>query len=73
VLITCKCECGHIDDVENFITLSPIRKIKRLTPDGEEIIMHLVDKTFKCSKCGATEVATHSYGFSFVEQDAEEW
>jgi len=73
-LITCKCDlCGYTDNADNFITLSPIRKVKQLTPDSEEVFMHLVDKTFKCPKCGVTEVTTVSMGFSFVEPDEEEW
>ena len=73
MFLSITCECGHTDDADNFITLSPIRKVKQLTSDGEEVIMHLFDKTFKCPKCGITKITTHSHGFSFVEPDREEF
>ena len=70
------CECGHTDDADSFITISPIRKVKHIE-NGEEVFMHVADKTFKCPKCGATEINVVSYGFSygssFVEPDAEEF
>jgi len=66
------CECGYTDDTDIFITISPIRKVKQIR-NGEEIFMHVADKVFKCPKCGAIETKVVSYGFSFVEQDAEEW
>lgn len=65
------CECGYKDHIDNFISLSPVRKEKQLTLDGEEVIMLLVDKTFKCPNCGKIEVTTTSMGFSFVEQPEE--
>lgn len=65
------CECGYTDDALNFISISNERKGKGLR-NGEEVIIHLFDKTFKCPNCGRTKTTTQSHGFSFVVPDVEE-
>jgi hypothetical protein len=48
------CRCGYEDDIDMFIAVTPVRKVKK-EHDGKTYHDMVYDWTFHCPQCGYTE------------------